>query len=241
MSNVGGDGGGGKPDPLLREDVELIREMIGPYWLLAVHGKRCKGQWTLGERRLERHWLNQWLYGGTPAVGHNVGWFLGGTRTKNGKGFCCLDVDYRNGGEEALCALVGELGPLPLGVADDREDGGPHFYYLIPPDLLDAGARQRSRVILGPGLELLANHAFANVPPSIGSNGRRRRWLTPPPLPDKLWTFSDLPPEWQAFVRSKVLAPAPPPPLPSSPPPSPSSPSRSPDGPTPHPPHPPRP
>jgi hypothetical protein len=231
MSNVDDRGGGGKLSPD-SEEVRLVTDLAYRYYLLRCEGKVCPWYWTHGQGQLFRGDVRRWLCEMTPTeLGpNNVGWFLGGAKSGDGQAYCAIDVDLRHGGADAFAALVRELGPLPDTVRDVREEGGPHYYCTMPVDLLVTGDHQRSRVVLGPGVEFMANNAQILIPPSIGSDGHRRRWVVRPRLPGEPWNFAPLPDAWAAFVQSRVRKPLPPPP--ASPP---SKNARPPDVPAPAP------
>jgi hypothetical protein len=224
MSNVGDDGDGGKLSPD-SEEVRLVKDLARRYYLLRCEGKLCPCHWTRGQGQLRHGDVFFWLclWGRTAQHGpRNVGWFLGGIKSDDGQAYCAIDVDFRHGGAETYDTLVRELGPLPDTVRDVREEGGPHIYCTMPVDLLGTGDNQRSRVVIGDGVEFMCNHAQILIPPSIGSGGHCRRWVVRPRLSGEPWNFAALPPSWCEFVQSRVRKPLPPPP--ASPPGSPRPP-----------------
>lgn len=124
---------------------------------------------------------------------HNIG-----IRPPNGT--VVLDVDPRNGGDDALAELVGRYEPLPETWTCCTGSGGRHIWLRAPGPF---------RGQLCPGVDLKSNTGYLVVPPSIHPNGQRYRWantapvahapawlrpmLTPPPPPSRPATPSSTP------------------------------------------------
>jgi hypothetical protein len=84
-------------------------------------------------------------------------------------GLAVIDVDPRHAGDETLAALEGEYAPLPSSVEVRTGGGGRHLYFTSPESL-------RSRVAIGPGIDLRAEGGLVVAPPSIHSSGGLYRW-----------------------------------------------------------------
>lgn len=116
---------------------------------------------------------------------HNIG-------VRPPQGAVVLDVDPRNGGDDALAELVGRYEPLPETWTCCTGSGGRHIW-------LRASGPFRGR--LCDGVDLKSNAGYLVVPPSIHPNGQPYRWanalpvahapawlrpmLTPPPAPTR--------------------------------------------------------
>jgi hypothetical protein len=107
-----------------------------------------------------RKWWDEWHDA-------NVG-ILTGSRS----GVVALDVDPRNGGDDALAELEEEHGPLPHTVSVESGGGGQHYYFRAPAVAL---AKK-----ITDGLDLQADGRLLVVPPSLHVNGRRYEWDNPP-------------------------------------------------------------
>jgi len=92
-----------------------------------------------------------------------------GIATEAASGLLVLDVDPRNGGDEALCGLEERHGPLPETVVALTGGGGRHVYFRDP------GGHVAS-VTIAPGLELKAEGALVVAPPSVHASGRAYCW-----------------------------------------------------------------
>lgn len=90
-----------------------------------------------------------------------------GMPTGRPSGIVVLDVDPRNGGDEALL----DLPPLPETVEVITGGGGRHVYFQWP------GFEVRcANNALGPGLDLKGSGGYVLVPPSVHPSGRRYQW-----------------------------------------------------------------
>ncbi len=83
-------------------------------------------------------------------------------------GVVVLDVDPRNGGDEALAALETRHGPLPATWRVLTGGGGEHVFFRHPGNPVN-NAKGR----LGPGLDLKADGGYVVAPPSEHMSGQR--------------------------------------------------------------------
>lgn len=90
-----------------------------------------------------------------------------GLATGRPSGVVVLDVDPRNGGDEALLALP----PLPATVECLTGGGGRHVYFRWP----GFEVRCRSNAF-GPGLDMKGDGGYVLLPPSVHPSGRRYEW-----------------------------------------------------------------
>jgi energy-coupling factor transporter ATP-binding protein EcfA2 len=104
-----------------------------------------------------RHWWAQW-----PDA--NVGIVTGGKH-----GLLVLDVDPRHGGDDSLCELERQHGPLPDTVESLTGGGGRHLLFQHP------GGSITSRPI-APGLDIKADGGYVVAPPSVHASGEVYRW-----------------------------------------------------------------
>ena len=107
-------------------------------------------------------------------------------------GLVVIDVDPRNGGDDALYALERELGELPETVSAETGGGGAHFLFRHPGgDLLGS---------LAEGVDV-KDHGYIVAPPSIHPSGREYAWdLAPEDVP-----VTDLPAAWVERLRAPQL------------------------------------
>jgi hypothetical protein len=103
-----------------------------------------------------RKWWDKWHDA-------NVG-ILTGSRS----GVVALDVDPRNGGDDALAELEREHGPLPRTVSAESGGGGHHYYFRAPAVALAKKVTD--------GLDLQADGRLLVAPPSLHVSGRRYEW-----------------------------------------------------------------
>lgn len=91
-------------------------------------------------------------------------------------GLLVLDVDGRNGGEQALPELLSTLRLSRSGLSVRTGSGGLHLYYKHPGTHFVAS--HTGKVGLAPGIELKADGGhFVVAPPSIHPNGNAYVWL----------------------------------------------------------------
>jgi len=126
-------------------------------------GKRPLVRWEEFQQRLPRTsdvsaWFRRW-----PDA--NIGIVTGRI-----SGLAVVDVDPRHAGHETLAALEGEYAPLPSSVEVLTGGGGRHLYFSSSRESL------RSRVAIGPGIDLRAEGGLVVAPPSIHSSGGLYRW-----------------------------------------------------------------
>jgi hypothetical protein len=131
-----------------------------------------------------------------------------GVVTGRVSGVAVLDVDPRNGGDEALRQLEDRWGELPP-TPEDRTGGcGRHLWFRCTAELPCA--------VLAPGLELKAEGGVVVVPPSLHASGRPYTWgrgrspedLDPAPLP--VWIEALALGDPHADPRRPLAAPPPP-------------------------------
>jgi Bifunctional DNA primase/polymerase, N-terminal/Primase C terminal 1 (PriCT-1) len=110
--------------------------------------------------------------------------------TGAGSGFWVLDVDPRNGGDDALAKLQREHGPLPETVEAITGSGGRHLYFLHPgPEVRIPNSAGK----LGPGLDVRGDGGCVLLPPSRHASGGRYVWEVAhgpdlaPLAPDPAW------------------------------------------------------
>ncbi|BEQ15163.1 phage/plasmid primase, P4 family [Desulfoferula mesophila] len=105
-------------------------------------------------------WWSQW-----PDA--NVGILTGAA-----SGIFVLDVDPKNGGDEALAQLEQQHGPLPSTVISNTGGGGRHilFKYPLGSDIGNSASR------LGPGLDIRGDRGQIVAPPSIHASGGVYAW-----------------------------------------------------------------
>jgi hypothetical protein len=114
---------------------------------------------TRDERVVRAHWNR------VPDAG--IALAPGGARSH----FVVLDLDVKDGGDEALRAFEHERGPLPETLIAKTGGGGRHFYFLC-----DDG-QIRTRIKFRPGLDLLAQGGnFVVAPPSLHRSGNLYTW-----------------------------------------------------------------
>ena len=105
-------------------------------------------------------------------------------------GIDVLDIDPRNGGDDALRSLEEEWGELPETVEARSGGGGRHLWFAAPAGLPSA--------VLAAGLELKAERGIVLAPPSLHASGVRYTWvpgrspadLDPAPVPAWLATLA---------------------------------------------------
>lgn len=104
-------------------------------------------------------------------------------------GVVVIDVDPRNGGDDALHDLERDLGPLPETVSAETGGGGWHYLFRHPGgDLVG---------VLVDGVDV-KDHGYVVAPPSVHPSGRRYTWdLSPADVP-----VADLPDAWVARLRT---------------------------------------
>lgn len=86
-------------------------------------------------------------------------------------GLVALEVSPDSGGLDSLRPLL-DKGVIPTQTPIVSTSGEDTSYLLFRFD----GPRTKSRVILGAGLELIADQGFIVVPPRSGSDGSEGRW-----------------------------------------------------------------
>jgi hypothetical protein len=87
-------------------------------------------------------------------------------------GVCVLDIDPRNGGDEALAGHEAKHGPLPATWECLTGGGGRHLFFRLPGD----GNVKSKNDVLGKGLDFKANGGFVIAAGSMHASGRRYEW-----------------------------------------------------------------
>lgn len=130
---------------------------------IAPRDKRPLIAWTeLQHRHAEepeiRAWLKRW-----PDA--NIGIVTGRI-----SGLIVLDIDPRNGGDDSICRIEHDFGPIPETHEVITGQGGRHLYFLYP------GRRLSNVVGLLEGVDLRGDGGLVVAPPSIHPNGNPYAW-----------------------------------------------------------------
>lgn len=104
---------------------------------------------------------------------HNIG-----LATGRASGVVVLDIDPRNGGDDALAELERKHGKIPKTVVVATGGGGRHFYFTYPAE----GVKSRKgKVGIAPGVELCSDAAYVVMPPSVHPDtGNLYEWVREP-------------------------------------------------------------
>ena len=94
-----------------------------------------------------------------------------GIVTGKASGVVVLDIDPRNGGDDALHELERSHSACPETVAAETGGGGRHLYFLAPDKPLKTSAGG-----LAPGLDIRAEGGFVVCPPSPHPSGGTYEW-----------------------------------------------------------------
>lgn len=105
-------------------------------------------------------------------------------------GVVVLDIDPRNGGDASLHELEQQHGALPDTWTVATGGGGRHYYFRAPKRLM------KKRTV-APGVDFLAEGAYAVAPPSFHGSGKRYTWKHAP----RAIELAKLPSKWLAFLR----------------------------------------
>jgi hypothetical protein len=89
-----------------------------------------------------------------------------GVRTGAISGLLVLDIDPRQGGDDALHELEQEHGTLPVTASVKTPGGGQHYHFTHP-----GGEVRGSAGEVGPGIDIRADGGYVLVPPSVGASG----------------------------------------------------------------------
>lgn len=104
---------------------------------------------------------------------------------RTGDGLLVLDVDPRNGGDDALAQLVASHGPIPETPEVLTGGGGRHLYFRAP-----LGTRSFD---LAAGVEVKADGRQVVAPPSIHPSGRAYVWHPARPFSPRSGDYADSP------------------------------------------------
>ncbi len=100
-------------------------------------------------------------------------------------GIICLDIDPRNGGNDALKRLIESHGELPSTFKVKTGSGGKHFIFEYP----QGHSFKNSSGKLGAGLDIKTDNGFIVAAPSLHKSGEFYRMLSdakPAAMPDWL-------------------------------------------------------
>jgi hypothetical protein len=111
---------------------------------------------TTDQQKIRQWWTE------TPAA--NIGMPTGAV-----SGLIVLDIDPRNGGEEALETLIRQHGRLPETAEQITGGGGRHYVFRHPGRPVKCGS-------LAPGVDIKGDGGYIIVAPSIHSSGRAYTW-----------------------------------------------------------------
>jgi len=100
-----------------------------------------------------------------------------------------IDVDPRNGGDQALERLQVEHGKLPSTLTVATGGGGTHFYFRAP-----SGVRFKKELV--PGIDLKSRGGYVLAPPSNHESGGIYEWINHAALADL--------PEWVAYTMREA-------------------------------------
>jgi hypothetical protein len=101
----------------------------------------------------------------------NVGLLMG-----QASGVIAIDVDPRNGGEEALAELVARYGALPATVTALTGGGGIHYLFAAPSGR--PVKKNNNGAALGPGLDLQGEGSLIVAAPSLHASGAHYKWAS---------------------------------------------------------------
>lgn len=93
-----------------------------------------------------------------------------GIATGKASGIIVLDIDPRNGGDQALAELESQHGSLPHTVEAISGGGGRHILLQYP------GYHIKSRSGLWPGIDVKADGGYFVAEPSVHESGREYAW-----------------------------------------------------------------
>lgn len=120
-----------------------------------------------------------------------------GIATGSQSGVVVVDIDPRNGGDATFEALQARLGALPRTATVRTGGGGRHLYFKAP----DGGLKKR---VLGYGVDLLGDGAYAVAPPSKHASGSRYVWGEDAGLDDGV---AEIPTAWLNEFRQTRTRP----------------------------------
>ncbi len=86
-----------------------------------------------------------------------------------GSGIVCLDIDPRNGGNEALTDIIKTYGALPATFEVETGGDGRHLFFQFPAEAEIKNSAKK----LGCGIDIKAGNGFVVAAPSLHASGRR--------------------------------------------------------------------
>ncbi|AWU94829.1 phage/plasmid primase, P4 family [Azospirillum ramasamyi] len=112
-------------------------------------------------------------------------------------GLLILDIDPRNDGGKTFERLERELGALPTSLRYQTGGGGFHIWVRHPALIIKKDNRGK---LLGSGIDVISDNAYAIVPPSSHARGGKYEWL-PDADPDS-GTLTDMPKPWLTHLSA---------------------------------------
>lgn len=135
-------------------------------WAVIPAGERMKRpivpwqryQHEMPSRNAVSEWFSRWPNANLSVVTGEI------------SGIVVVDIDPKNGGDDALAEMEKGHGKLPETVEAVTGGGGRHLYFRYP------GRETRNRVGLAPGIDMRGDGGSIIVPPSIHPSGNPYRW-----------------------------------------------------------------
>ena len=147
--------------------------------VLPLHSVDAAGECSCRNRACRSPGKHPWLPDGLKGASHDPAdariWFNRwpaanlGVRTGSISGIWALDIDPRNGGDDALAELELENGALPPTLVNLTGGGGQHFIFQLPEDGMACGK-------LAEGIDIKGEGGYIVVPPSGHQSGGFYRW-----------------------------------------------------------------
>ncbi|NOS99421.1 MAG: DUF3987 domain-containing protein [Phycisphaerales bacterium] len=125
-----------------------------------------------------------------------------GVATGHGSDVIVIDVDSYRGGDEALEALVAELGPLPDTPESLTGGGGRQLFHRRPVGVEIHNASDKEGHA---GFDVRGEGGYVVVPPSVHPNGKPYAWEIEHDPRDG-YPFAELPRAWVEFLSSRGRA-----------------------------------
>jgi hypothetical protein len=124
-----------------------------------------------------RNWWNRF-------PGSNIG-----IATGEDSGIVCLDIDPRNGGNEAFDEIIKTYGTFPVTFEVSTGGGGRHLFFKYPEGKTVKNSTQK----IGKGIDIKSSGGFVVAAPSLHSSGRRyfiKNHSRPATMPEWLLNLS---------------------------------------------------
>ena len=126
-----------------------------------------------------------------------------GIATGEGSGFFVLDIDPKNGGDEALSSLEQVNGGLPTTYTVRTGSGGLHFYFAMP----DFDVTNSPGQLRGTGIDVRGEGGQVVAPPSVTPAGVYTVESSAPVAPAPGWLLDLIRPRPLALVGGTDVAP----------------------------------